>query len=331
VSRTDFPASTQALIQRLAALDYSRPTIDRDAITRGLMAHLTALDQPLRPVYFAVDLADALERIRVRAQRSIDAAIDKSPAAARAAAWDAAWDLGLNDPAIAAKMSPAQRAAVEMAKAMDGAIADAFASGMWLYIVTADEVIAVARAELHIDDRLRLHNANGPAMMWQHGGARFWFWRGVKVPQHVIESPASITAQEIDAETNTEVRRVMLERFGAERYLRETHATKVAEDSFGILWRKDVRDDEPIVMVQLLNSTPEPDGVLTRKEAERIFGKPAVASAIDYAIENGIEVGRAPRFKEYYLRVPPTMRTPHEAVAWTFGLTPKTYRPVAQS
>jgi len=95
VSRTDFPASTQALIQRLAALDYSRPTIDRDAITRGLMAHLTALDQPLRPVYFAVDLADALERIRVRAQRSIDAAIDKSPAAARAAAWDAAWAAAL--------------------------------------------------------------------------------------------------------------------------------------------------------------------------------------------------------------------------------------------
>lgn len=35
--------------------------------------------------------------------------------------------------------------------------------------------------------------------------------------------------------------------------------------------------------------------------------------------------------REYLLRVPPTVATAHEAVAWTFGLTAEEYRPGAQS
>jgi len=50
-------------------------------------------------------------------------------------------------------------------------------------------------------------------------------------------------------------------------------------------------------MVQCLNSTPEPDG-------ER---------------------------RSYYLRVPPTVRTVHEAVAWTFGMAADRYEPEIES
>ena len=50
-------------------------------------------------------------------------------------------------------------------------------------------------------------------------------------------------------------------------------------------------------MVEVVNSTPEPDG--TRKT--------------------------------YFLRVPPTTRTAREAVAWTFGLRADAYRPAVET
>ncbi len=59
----------------------------------------------------------------------------------------------------------------------------------------------------------------------------------------------------------------------------------------------EMRRDEPIVMVEVLNSTPEPDG--TRKT--------------------------------YFLRVPPTMRTAREAVAWTFDMDGAAYAPAVES
>ncbi len=57
------------------------------------------------------------------------------------------------------------------------------------------------------------------------------------------------------------------------------------------------QEDEPVVMVEVQNSTPEPDGT----------------------------------HKTYFLRVPPTMQTAHEAVAWTFGLGGQQYSPSAES
>jgi hypothetical protein len=35
--------------------------------------------------------------------------------------------------------------------------------------------------------------------------------------------------------------------------------------------------------------------------------------------------------KGYVLPVPPTVRTAREAVAWTFGMTAKTYRPAQET
>ena len=35
--------------------------------------------------------------------------------------------------------------------------------------------------------------------------------------------------------------------------------------------------------------------------------------------------------RTYFLRVPPVMQTPREAVAWTFGLGTVEYRPEAES
>ncbi|WP_331386629.1 DUF6745 domain-containing protein [Saccharothrix sp. ST-888] len=54
-----------------------------------------------------------------------------------------------------------------------------------------------------------------------------------------------------------------------------------------------VPDDEPVVMVEVVNSTAEPDGT----------------------------------FRTYWLRVPPGTRTARAGVAWTFGVNEADYHP----
>ena len=114
----------------------------------------------------------------------------------------------------------------------------------------------------------------------------------------IVASPEKITTALIAGETSAEVRRVMIERFGPARYLTAIDATAVHVDRYGTLYAVDGSSRaEPIAMVRVTNATAEPDGT----------------------------------YREYFLRVPPTMRSAHEAVAWTFGLTPRTYRPLEET
>jgi hypothetical protein len=47
-------------------------------------------------------------------------------------------------------------------------------------------------------------------------------------------------------------------------------------------------------------------------------------------VENGTREPNGWR-RRYFLRVPPNMRSAHEAVAWTFGLTPEQYAAVRRT
>lgn len=154
-------------------------------------------------------------------------------------------------------------------------------------------VVATERpTELHRDEPGRLHRGDGPALAYESGLA-LYAWRGMPVPADFIESLADLDHRRILQEENAELRRVMLEVFGYDRYLAESGAEPVHRDETGVLWRIDLPGDEPVVMVEVVNSTPEPDG----------------------------------SFRTYYLRVPPHVRTAREGVAWTFGLDEADYRP----
>ncbi len=73
------------------------------------------------------------------------------------------------------------------------------------------------------DDRGRLHCENGPALQYPDGWG-IWAWHGVFVSQDMIEHPEKITISQITDEQNEEVRRIMIERMGWPRYLRETNS-----------------------------------------------------------------------------------------------------------
>jgi hypothetical protein len=143
---------------------------------------------------------------------------------------------------------------------------------------------------LSIDDNGRLHAASGPALRYPDGWS-YYSWKGVPVPQWVIDHPETITARSVERERNVHVKRCMIDIMTAERYIATGAPLKVATDKTGILWRREWNAFQAWAAVEVVNGTPEPDG----------------------------------SYKHYFLQVPPDMRTPTEAVAWTYGLSPERY------
>ena len=122
-------------------------------------------------------------------------------------------------------------------------------------------------------------------------------WRGVRVDPRIAFQPDTIAGAEVLATRNVELRRVLLERMGYERFLTETRAEVLDRDrdpgGERQLVRVPLRDDEPLVCV-----------------AVRC---PSTA-------------------RQYVIRVPPTMRTCHQAVAWVCGFDDASdYRPIAET
>jgi hypothetical protein len=162
---------------------------------------------------------------------------------------------------------------------------------------------------LSFDGQSRLHSMTGPAIAY---GDKYVVYKihGITLKEDVIINPLeALTVKKIDNEHNAEVKRVLMDLYGYENYLRQSGAVKIHEGKDGrkLWWRipEDplLRDHlnpigvEPLVMVEVKNSTPEPDGT----------------------------------FKTYFLRVSPHLRDADEAVASTFGMTKDEYEPLKET
>ena len=153
---------------------------------------------------------------------------------------------------------------------------------------------------LNVDEEGRLHSLDKSALEYPDGW-KIYSVHGVRVPDFVVTNPEKITLDIINKENNTEVRRVMLERFGHERYIEESNATLIDEDIDSLdhslkLYSIDF-PDKPLTLLKVINSSPEPDGT----------------------------------FKTYWIPVPPVMESAKEAQAWTFGLEKDEYTPIKET
>ncbi len=152
-------------------------------------------------------------------------------------------------------------------------------------------------ALLHIDEEARLHNDEAEAIRYRDGYA-IYSWRGRTVPAQAIVAPETLTVDDILEERNIEVRQVLLERFSIDRFVLEAGAARRDESPYGTLWIKAIPGEaEPRAWVEVINSTPEPDGT----------------------------------YKHYFLRVPPNVVTAKQGIAWTFGLESSDYGPLDES
>lgn len=101
-----------------------------------------------------------------------------------------------------------------------------------------------------------------------------------------------MTIKDIEDQSNSETKRILIELYGSAKYLIDSGLTPIQKDDWGTLY--DVGTHR---VVHLLNSTEEPDG------------------------------GR----REYWIECPKECDTAHAAVAWSYGETVETYRPVVMT
>jgi hypothetical protein len=157
-------------------------------------------------------------------------------------------------------------------------------------------VVVQPQTVVALDAEGRPHGDNGPALAWADG-THIHAWHGRLVPPDLFDPNRPVTRSRIEHETDPIRRWVLIERYGLGRYLQEAGAAEVERDDCGQLYRLAQRWSEPILAVRVVNHTPEPDGSV----------------------------------RDFWLRVPPTMTTARQAVAWTFDQTVDGYDPVAQS
>jgi hypothetical protein len=122
-------------------------------------------------------------------------------------------------------------------------------------------------------------------------------WRGVPIDERIAFHPDQIAPSEVLVEANTERRRVLLERIGLDRFMDEAD-------------------------VQVLDEDRDPGG-LRRLFRVPLPGDEDLVCVMVHCPSTG---GR------YLLRVPPAMKTCHQAVAWTAGFDdPSLYRPLVEA
>ena len=135
-------------------------------------------------------------------------------------------------------------------------------SCMWWYSFDGLIIACERPSTVALNTRAVLHNDTGPAIAFRDGW-KIYAVNGHRVPGWIIETPDQITVEKIDAETNLETRRIMIEKFGSVRYVIEGGGVLIDDDpQHGKLWRRDRQGDSPILMLQVRNPTVEPDGTV---------------------------------------------------------------------
>jgi hypothetical protein len=150
----------------------------------------------------------------------------------------------------------------------------------------------------------RLHNPTGPAIEFRDGWA-LWALGGVNVTEQIVMRPETLTLDDIWAETNAEVRRVMIDQIGWDRFVDMADLTLVHEEPDPgnpghILQLFDLPErvyDEPVRLVLVTNASPERDG----------------------------------HRKRYGLTAPADCQTAAGAIAWTFNVPEADYRQLVRA
>jgi hypothetical protein len=170
---------------------------------------------------------------------------------------------------------------------------------MWAYYKIA--FVCDRPSELHFDAQRRLHCAIGMAARFRDGWG-VHAWHGLRIPERLISK--TFSHENVEAETNVEFRRVMLEmeyggRTGFELYLEARNAKVIAVDEMHGQPRRllevDIRGDRHRI-IEVVNGSLEPDG------SRRKF-----------------HLGAMPG------------DTPHDVVAASYGIAPTAYREAIRS
>lgn len=146
---------------------------------------------------------------------------------------------------------------------------------------------------LERDERGRLHSEAGMCIQYSDGWG-LYAWHGVRCSESLILRPQDISREDWLNERNLELRRVIQERLGNDRFVELVGGRCIDQGERGDLIEIDLGDD------------PE-------------------------RIARFVRVRDTSTRRVYYLRVPPTTTHADSGVAWTFGLDEAVYHPQQES
>lgn len=126
-------------------------------------------------------------------------------------------------------------------------------------------------------------------------GSMNYYYEGIIVPANYITNKANLTVEEVLAHPNAEVRYVGIRICGYDK-LKEKAKIIHTHKNMELFSINKIFNDE-VTILKVVNSTPEKNGT----------------------------------FKEYYLTVPPNIKTCEEAVAWTFYKISNDYNPQTET
>ncbi len=112
---------------------------------------------------------------------------------------------------------------------------------------------------LTVDRQNRPHNDTGPFCKWRDGTALYAI-HGVYVPGWIVEHPERVTTEDIETEQNAEVRRIMIERYGLSKYVRDAQFEIVDEDKDPLGQPRRLLRRSDTLVIELTNSTEDGDG-----------------------------------------------------------------------
>ena len=164
----------------------------------------------------------------------------------------------------------------------------------------------------------RLHCGDGPAVGFRDGWG-VWAWRGVRVTQQIIEHPETLTVEQISAEQNAEVRRVMVERMGWDNFcavakMKLIHLDELHSNFPDIPVSESVEPGQRLVTSYRAGT--ERAELLESAELRDFEDRP-----LRFVRLSDPSTGR-----KYTLRVLHDHTRCYEAVGWTFGLSETDYK-----
>lgn len=169
-------------------------------------------------------------------------------------------------------------------------------AGGWLVWAFEHEVMVLPRPAIvaAAPDR---YGGQGPTVVWPNGEG-WQYNRGWRRARATGQHTGSLDPYlDILWERNPRLRRELIDEFGMVRFVEAVGRELRDCDERGKLWRIPLAGDEPLCVVEVVNTTAAPDGT----------------------------------FEHHFLRVPPTLTTAAGAVAWTFGLAASDYHPTTET
>jgi len=171
---------------------------------------------------------------------------------------------------------------------------------------------------IRIDAENRPHCENGPSHRWRDGW-ELWYWHGVAVTEQIIMRPETITARQLASEKNLEVRRIMIERMGWEKFCDLASMRSIHRDSMTALF--------PTVPVSDLVQDGE-RFVYAYREGREDAELLEAANMRDFEDRplRFVRLSDPSTSRRYILRVPPSTVRCYEGVGWTFGMSESDYK-----